>query len=85
MKRATRSAVAAIVMILNVGSASAQTNTPTPKAEDAEKHAFDTPNAGKAVPSPENKSRQPDANPESRQNDDPPPQDRTGSPNASPK
>jgi hypothetical protein len=51
-----------------------------------ERDAFQTPTAGKNVPAPENKNGpHPGANPESRMNDNPAPQDRVGAPNTAPK
>jgi hypothetical protein len=68
-------------LVVNFGAAYAQ-NMPTPKPEDAERDAFQTPTAGKIAPAPENKDQpHPSANPESRMNDNPPPQERVGAPN----
>jgi hypothetical protein len=72
-----------VALIVNFSAACAQ-NMPTP--EDAERDAFQTPTAGKNVPAPENKNGpHPGANPESRMNDNPAPQDRVGAPNTAPK
>jgi hypothetical protein len=62
-------------------------NTPTPKPEDAERNAFETPTAGKSAKdsSGETKDVPKSPNPESRMNDDPPPQDKVGPPNTAPK
>jgi hypothetical protein len=74
-----------VALIVNCGAVHAQ-NMPTPKPEDAERDAFQTPTAGKNVPAPENnKEPHPGANPESRMNDNPPPQERVGAPNSAPK
>jgi hypothetical protein len=75
-----------MAVILNSGAAHSQ-NMPTPKAEDAERNAFETPTAGKTAPASheDNKDRHPDPNPESRLNDDPPPRERVGAPNTPPK
>ena len=84
MKMLKSAAILAALMV-NLGAAYAQ-NTPTPKPEDAERNAFETPTAGKNVPAPENKNEpHPGTNPESRMNDNPPPQERVGAPNAAPK
>jgi hypothetical protein len=79
-------AAISMAVIVNCGAAYAQ-NTPTPKPEDAERNAFETPSTGKdAAASHENgKDRKPDANPESRMNDAPPPQERPGASKAAPK
>jgi hypothetical protein len=83
MKQMLKLAAISVALILNFGAAYAQ-NMPTPKPEDAERNAFQTPTAGK--PDPENnKDRSPDANPESRMNDAPAPQERVGAPNTAPK
>jgi hypothetical protein len=82
MKQMLKLAAISVALTVNFGGAYAQ-NTPTPKREDAEENAFQTPTAGnKNAPAPtDNKDRQPDANPESRMNDNPPPQERAGAPN----
>jgi hypothetical protein len=78
-------AAISVAMVMNCGAIYAQ-NTPTPKPEDAERDAFQTPTAGKNVPAPENKNEaHPGANPESRMNDNPPPQERVGAPNGASK
>jgi hypothetical protein len=86
MKQMLKLAAISMALIVNFGAANAQ-NMPTPKPEDAEKDAFQTPTAGnKNAPAPtENKDRHPDANPESRMNDNPPPQEQVGAPNTAPK
>jgi hypothetical protein len=43
-------------LVVNFGAAYAQ-NMPTPKPEDAERDAFQTPTAGKIAPAPENKDQ----------------------------
>jgi hypothetical protein len=85
MKRTLKRAAISMAVIVNFGAADAQ-NMPAPKPEDAERNAFETPTVGKDAPaSQENsKDRHPDA-PESRMNDNPPPQERVGAPNAAPK
>jgi hypothetical protein len=62
-------------------------NTSTPKPEDAERNAFETPTAGKSSKdsSGETKDEPKSPNPESRMNDDPPPQEKVGAPNTAPK
>jgi hypothetical protein len=86
MKRMLRLAAISVALIVNFGAAHAQ-NTPTPKPEEAERNAFETPTAGKNAPASaaDSKDRHPDANPESRMNDNPPPQERVGAPNTAPK
>ena len=79
--------LAAISMALGVNFSLAYAqNMPTPKPEDAERDAFQTPTAGKTVPAPENKNEpHPGTSPESRMNDNPPLQQRVGAPNTAPK
>ena len=85
MKQMLNLAAISVALIVDFGAAYAQ-NMPTPKPEDAERDAFQTPTAGKTVPAPENKNEpHPGTNPESRMNDNPPPQERVGAPNAAPK
>jgi hypothetical protein len=85
MKQMLKLAAISMVLIVNFGAAYAQ-NMPSPKPEDAERDAFQTPTAGKNVPAPENKNEpHPGANPESRMNDNPPPQEKVGAPNKAPK
>jgi len=83
MKQILKLAAISVALTVNFGAAYAQ-NMPTPKPEDAERNAFETPTVGKADPE-NNKDRYPDANPESRMNDNPPPQERVGAPNTAPK
>jgi hypothetical protein len=83
MKQMLNLAVLSVTLMVNFGAAYAQ-NMPTPKPEDGERNAFETPTAGKNAPE-NNKDRHPDANPESRMNDNPPPQERVGAPNTAPK
>jgi hypothetical protein len=83
MKQMLKLPAISVALIMNFGAAYAQ-NTPAPKPEDAERNAFETPTAGKNDPE-NDKDRHPDANPESRMNDNPPPQERGGPPNAAPK
>jgi hypothetical protein len=81
MKQTLKVAAISAALIMNFAASYAQ-NMPTPKAEDAERDAFQTPTAGKNAPAPENKNQpHPGANPESRMNDNPPPQERVGAPN----
>lgn len=68
-----------LVLIVSLPAAWAE-NTATPKPEDAEKNAFQTPTTGKQdAPGPgrtgQNKS---DANPESRMNDEAPANEKPG-------
>jgi hypothetical protein len=84
MKQMLKLAAISVALIVNCGAVYAQ-NMPTPKAEDAERDAFQTPTAGKIVPAPENKNEpHPGTSPESRMNDHPPPQERVGAPNGAP-
>jgi hypothetical protein len=48
-------AAISLALIVDCGAAYAQ-NMPTPKAEDAERDAFQTPTAGKNVPALENRT-----------------------------
>lgn len=76
-----------LIMALTLlsGSAYAQ-NGPTPKPEDAEKNAFQTPTTGKKGTSGSSgKADTKSANPESRLNDNPPAHERVGTPNSSAK
>jgi hypothetical protein len=86
MKQMLKLAAISAALIVNFGAAYAQ-NQPTPSREDAERNAFQTPTAGKNAPAPaeNSKDRHIDANPESRMNDNPPPQERVGAPNTAPK
>ena len=63
--------VISIVLASNLGPAIAQ-NKSTPKPEDAEKNAFETPTAGKSATDTfkNTKDQSSDRNPESRLNDD---------------
>jgi hypothetical protein len=49
-------AAISVALFVNFGAVNAQ-NMPTPKPEDAERDAFQTPTAGKNVPAPENKNQ----------------------------
>ena len=86
MKQILGLVIISVAFAANVGAALAQ-NTPTPKAEDAERNAFQTPTAGKNAQdsSGDAKDRPKATNPESRMNDNPPPQEKVGAPNAAPK
>jgi hypothetical protein len=86
MRRILKLAAISVALTLNFGTSYAQ-NMPTPKPEDAEKNAFETPTAGKNVQdAPGDTKAGPKAtNPESRMNDDPPPQEKVGAPNTAPK
>jgi hypothetical protein len=86
MKQMLKLAAISVALTVNFGAAYAE-NTPTPKPEDAERKAFETPTVGKNAPTrPEDsKDRHMDANPESRMNDNPRPQERVGAPNTAPK
>lgn len=80
MKRIVRLAVISAALAAAFGAASAQ-NTAAPKGEDAEKNAFQTPTTGKKATDPsENSKGGSSANPESRLNDDPRPQEKVGAP-----
>jgi hypothetical protein len=86
MQHRLKWAVISVVLASSLCSAAAQ-NRPTPKSEDAEKNAFETPTTGRNTSgSSENaQDRAKELNPESRQNDNPPPREKVGAPNASPK
>jgi hypothetical protein len=83
MKQMLKLAAVSVALLVNFGAAYAQ-NMPAPKPEDAERNAFQTPTARKADPE-NNKDRHPDANPESRLNDDPQLRQGVGAPNTAPK
>jgi hypothetical protein len=87
MPNLLRLAIVSAFVALSGGSVMAQSNTPTPNAEDAQKNAFQTPTAGKDAPDTRGggKDGHADANPESRLNDNPRPEDRVGAPNMAPK
>ena len=86
MKQMLKLAAISVALTVNFGAAYAQ-NMPTPKPEDAERNAFQTPTVGKNAPASTENSKEghKDANPESRLNDNPPPQERVGAPNTAPK
>jgi surface antigen len=48
VRQTLKLAAISVAVIVNLGAAFAQ-NTPTPKPEDAERNAFETPTAGKAA------------------------------------
>jgi hypothetical protein len=84
VKQIRKFAALSVVPALFLGSAYAQ-NMPTPKPEDAEKNAFQTPTAGdkgKTDSSDNTRQAHPGANPESRMNDDPPGHEKVGAPNS---
>ena len=72
MKQMLKLAAISVALTVNFGAAYAQ-NMPTPKPEDAERNAFQTPTVGKNAPAPTKNSKdgRTDANPESRMNDNP--------------
>jgi hypothetical protein len=86
MKQMLKLAAISVALTVNFGAAHTQ-NMPTPKPENAERDAFQTPTVGKNAPTPTKSSKdgRTDANPESRLNDSPPPQERVGAPNTAPK
>jgi hypothetical protein len=86
MKQMLKLAAISVALTVNFGAAYTQ-NMPAPKPEDAERDAFQTPTVGKNAPAPTKNSKdgRTDANPESRLNDSPPPQERVGAPNTAPK
>jgi hypothetical protein len=86
MKKILKLVGIAVFLTVSFGAACAQ-NAPTPKPEDAERNAFETPTAGKSAKdsSGETKDVPKSPNPESRMNDDPPPQEKVGAPNTAPK
>ena len=71
MRHLLKWTVISVFLASSLGPVIAQ-NTPTPKAEDAEKNAFETPTAGKSATDTlkNTKGQTSDRNPESRQNDD---------------
>jgi hypothetical protein len=76
-----KTSVIAVVLALCFGAAQAQ-NGPTPRPEDAEKNAFQTPTTGKKdQPSTSEKTGSKDMNPESRLNDSPPANEKVGTTN----
>jgi hypothetical protein len=84
MKQRLKLAAFSVALIVNFGAAYAQ-NMPSPKPEDAEKDAFQTPTAGKDAAPVDPKDRHPDRNPESRLNDDRQPPEQGGAPNTAAK
>ena len=85
MKQMLKLLAVSVALTVNFGATYAQ-NKPTPKPEDAERNAFETPTAGKNAPGSSKSNKDGiSANPESRMNDNPPPQERVGAPNTSPK
>jgi hypothetical protein len=82
MKTILKLVAVSVAMAVTFGSAHAQ-NAPTPKAEDAEQNAFQTPTTGKkATTGSAGKANARDANPESRLNDDPPAKEKVGTSNS---
>jgi uncharacterized membrane protein len=81
VQHAIKAAAVAAALALSFGAAHAQ-NTSTPKGEDAEKNAFQTPTTGKtgASSGSSQKGGSRDANPESRLNDNPRPNEKVGTP-----
>jgi hypothetical protein len=79
MKQNFKLAAISVALIMSFGAAHAQ-NMPSPKPEDAEKDAFQTPTVGKDAAPVDAKDRHPDRNPESRLNDDRQPPEQAGAP-----
>jgi len=71
MRHLLKWTVISVVLASSLGPAIAQ-NTPSPKPEDTEKNAFETPTAGKSATDTlkNTKDQSSDRNPESRLNDD---------------
>ena len=81
MKQILKLAAISLTLALSFNAARAQ-NTPTPKAEDAEKNAFQTPTTGKQDATDSSKQTKSGKNPESRLNDDPPANEKVGTSNS---
>ena len=86
MKQMLKVAAISVALTVNFGTAYTQ-NMPSPKPEDAERDAFQTPTVGNNAPAPteNNKEGRTDKNPESRLNDDPQLREGDGAPNTAPK
>ena len=86
MKQMLKLAAISVALTLNFGAAYTQ-NMPSPKPEDAERDAFQTPTVGKNAPAPTENSKEgrTDKNPESRLNDDPQLREGVDLPNTGPK
>jgi hypothetical protein len=81
MKNILKLAAIPAALFLCSGPAHAQ-NTPTPKPEDAEKNAFQTPTTGKKdATDSSGKANSRDMNPEGRLNDNPPAHEKVGTSN----
>jgi hypothetical protein len=80
MKQIIQAATIALALALCINSAAAQ-NTPTPKPEDAEKNAFQTPTTGKQDATEASKQTKSGSNPESRLNDEAPAHEKNGTSN----
>jgi hypothetical protein len=86
MKQMLKLAAISVALTVNFGTAYTQ-NMPSPKPEDAERDAFQTPTVGKNAPAPTENSEEgrTDKNPESRLNDDPQLREGVDLPNTAPK
>ena len=86
MKQMLKLAAISVALTVNFGAAYTQ-NMPSPKPEDAERDAFQTPTVGKnaLAPAENSKEGRTDKNPESRLNDDPQLREGDGAPNTAPK
>jgi hypothetical protein len=82
MKQMLKLAAISVALMVNFGVAYAQ-NTPAPSRKMASETPLRRQPLGKMTPK-TNKDRYPDANSESRMNDNPPPQERIGAPNTAP-
>lgn len=80
MKQMLRLAAISMAAALCFGAARAQDKV-TPKPEDAERNAFQTETTGKQDAKGSSKQTKPQANPESRLNDDPPAHEKVGTSN----
>jgi hypothetical protein len=80
VKQTLKLAAMSMTLALCFGAARAQ-QTSTPKPEDAEKNAFQTPTTGKQGAAPASKDTKSDSNPESRLNDAPPANEKVGTSN----
>jgi hypothetical protein len=76
-----RLAAISMAAALCFGTARAQDKV-TPKPEDAERNAFQTETTGKQGAKGSSKQTKPQANPESRLNDDPPAHEKVGTSNS---
>lgn len=81
MRQILKIAALFTALAFSIISAAAQ-NAPTPKPEDAERNAFQTPTTGKQGATDSSKQTKSGSNPESRLNDEPPAKEKTGTSNA---